>query len=268
MTDSGAKVPQWGFSSSPLVSEGIVTVFAGAPGGKSVLGYRAGTGELAWSAGEGSLSYGSTQRAQLAGVQQLLITTDVGLTAFRPETGEVLWLHRWPTEGVARCVQPTLLSDSDVLIGTGMGVGTRRISVSHESDNWPIKELWTSRSIKPYYNDLVVHKEYLYGFDGNIFMCVGLDDGRPRWKARGYGNGQVLLLVDQALLLVLSETGDVVLVAAEPEKHQEIARFKAIEGKTWNHPVIAHGKLFVRNGEEAACFELKPAADEQAQAGL
>ena len=268
LTDSGAKVPQWGYSGSPLVAEGIVTVFAGGPKGKSVLGYRAADGELAWSAGEGILSYCSTQLVQLGGVEQLLITTEAGLTAFQPATGEILWAHSWPTEGVARVVQPALLSGTDLLIGTGMGVGTRRISVSHESDSWPIKEQWTSKSIKPYYNDLVVHEDYLYGFDGNIFMCVGLSDGRPKWKARGYGNGQVLLLVDQGLLLVLSEEGDVALLAADPKEHRELARFKAIDGKTWNHPVVAHGKLFVRNGEEAACFELTPAVDEKAQAGL
>ena len=90
-------------------SQGIVTVFAGGPESKSVLGYRAKTGELAWSAGEGTLSYCSTHLAHLDGVEQLLIATDVGLTAFQPETGEILWVHDWPTETVARIVQPALL---------------------------------------------------------------------------------------------------------------------------------------------------------------
>ncbi len=177
-----------------------------------------------------------------------------------------MWKHDWPTEGVARIVQPALLGDSDVLVGTGMGVGTRRLSVAHDSDAWPIKEQWTSRQIKPYFNDLVVADDCLYGFDGNIFMCVGLDDGRVRWRNRGYGNGQVLLLVDQNLLLVLSEEGDAVLLEASPKAHKEVGRFKAIEGKTWNHPVIAHGKLLVRNGEEIACFALRPLSADEAQA--
>ena len=90
----------------------------------------------------------------------------------------------------------------------------------------------------------------------NKFVCVSLKDGSETWRAGGYGNGQVLLLADQELLLILSEQGDVALVSARPEKHEELCRFKALEGKTWNHPVIAHGKLFVRNGEEIACFGL------------
>ena len=116
--------------------------------------------------------------------------------------------------------------------------------------------MWTTRAIKPYYNDLVVHRGHLYGFDHNFLTCVGLADGQGKWRARGYGNGQVLLLADQDLLLVQAETGEVALVNASPDGHRERARFQAIEGKTWNHPVVAHGRLFVRNGQEAACYEL------------
>ncbi len=263
--DADAKLPQWGFASSPLVAEGIVSVFAGGPNGKSVLGYDAATGEPAWHGGEGELSYCSTQLVQIGGISQLLINTDAGLTAFAPKTGEVLWAHSWPTEKVARVVQPALVGNGDVVIGAGLGVGTRRIHVSHETDSWPIQELWTTTQIQPYYNDFVVQGDYLYGFNNNIFMCVGLEDGKVRWKHRGYGNGQVLLLPDQDLLLVLSEEGNVALVDASAKKHNEISGIKAIEGKTWNHPVIAHDTLFVRNGDEIAAYALQSLSSDQAQ---
>ena len=100
---------------------------------------------------------------------------------------------------------------------------------------------------------------HLYGFDGLFFTCVGLEDGEKAWRVRGYANGQVLLLADQGLLLIVSEAGEVSLVEAKSEKHNRLAMMKAIKGKTWNHPVVAHGRLFVRNGEEVACFELPPA---------
>jgi outer membrane protein assembly factor BamB len=258
---ASAKPPQWGFSSSPLVSHGLVSVFAGGADGKSVVAYSVESGELAWMSGDGTEAgkglhgYCSTQDATIDGVEQVLITTNVGLTSFQPEKGTVLWEHRWPVEQ-ARIVQPAVLNGNDILLGTGMSGGTRRLSIQRESDDWQVKEQWTTKSIKPYYNDLVVNDDYLYGFDGPIFMCVSLADGRMKWRARGYGNGQVLLLVDQALLLILTEKGDVALVRATPDQHQELALFKAIEGKTWNHPTVAHGKLFVRNAEEIACFTL------------
>jgi outer membrane protein assembly factor BamB len=257
VADSGAKVPQWGFAASPLVAQDVVTVFAGGPEGKSMLGYRASSGEPAWSAGEGRLSYCSPQPARLGGVEQVLITTEAGLTSFDPGSGKVLWRHGWAVETIApRVVQPALLDDTDVLIGTGFSGGTRRVRVAREGDGWAEKEVWTTRALKPFYNDMVVHRGHLYGFDGNILTCVSLEDRAGKWRARGYGNGQVLLLADQGLLLVLSEQGVVSLVEASPDGHRELGRFPAVEGKTWNHPVVAHGKLFVRNGEEAACYQL------------
>lgn len=262
-TDSAAAVPQWGFSGSPLVVQGIVTVFAGGPEGKSVLAYDAGTGKLAWSAGAGKLSYGSTHSATLAGVEQILMATDAGLAALDPRSGKALWEHQWQTEDIPRIVQPAVLNDTDILIGTGMGVGTRRISVTRNDDGWPIEEVWTSKQFKPYYNDFVVHGEQLYGFDGPILLCFDLNDQKIRWRARGYGNGQALLLSDQGLLVVLTETGEVALVEAQPNKHVELSRISAITGKTWNHPVIAYGRLFVRNGEEMACFQLPVTAESE-----
>jgi outer membrane protein assembly factor BamB len=258
-TDSGATVPIWGFSSSPLVVDGVLTVFAGGPKQKAVLGYSAATGDLLWSAGEGALSYCSTQFSRLAGVDQLLISTEQGLAAFESASGNVLWTYAWPLEGMSRVVQPTVVGDSDVLIGTGFGLGTQRVHVAREGDAWTTKDVWgaPTRAIRPYYNDLVVHQGHIYGFDNAFFTCVSLEDGKSRWKARGYDNGQVLLLPDQDLLLILSETGEVALVDAKPEMHKERCKFKAISGKTWNHPVIAHERLYVRNGEEAACFELE-----------
>jgi len=258
--DSGAAVPQWGFASSPLVLQGVVTVFTGGPDDKSVSGYDAvAGGEPVWMRGKGDRSYCSPQPATLGGVEQVLIATNVGLTAFDPKRGDVLWHHDSPTEGPQpRVLQPAVVGDTDVLLGTGLDIGERRLRVARAGDSWAEPSVvWESQKMKAYFNDRVVHEGHVYGFDGNSFTCLRLDDGGKSWPDSGrYGNGQVLLLADQDLLLVLSEKGDVVLVAADPKRHRELGRIKAIAGKTWNHPVVAHGKLFVRNGEEAACYEL------------
>jgi outer membrane protein assembly factor BamB len=267
VADFGPAVPMWGFSSSPLVAKGVVSVFAGAADGKSALAYDAQSGKPVWQAGEGQLSYSSLHPAKLGGVDQLLLATDQGLTAFTPAKGEVLWNHSWDTGGMQRVVQPTLVGDADVLIGSPFGKGTRRVRATKKGSQWETQEVWTSRAISPYFNDGVVHGTHLYGFDtGGFLTCVNLDDGKRKWRARDYGSGQLLLLVDQDLLLVLAETGFVALVEARPDDHRDLARFQALAGKTWNHPVVAHGRLFVRNGAEAACFEL-PASGRVALTG-
>lgn len=260
--DAGAEVPSsewWGFCSSPLVAHGVVTVAASFTEGKMVLGYKADSGDLAWAAGDGKHTYCSTQLVTLGGVEQLLVTADNGLTSLNPTSGKVQWVHEWfgPMK-MARVTQPAVVGESEVLFGTGSKQGTRKLRLRQKGDGWSDEEVWTTKAISPEFNDLVVSKGHLYGFDGSFFTCVNLDDGEKRWRTRGYDQGQVLLLADQELLLILSETGRVALVKADPEKHTVLGKFQAIEGKTWNHPAVAHGNLFVRNDEEIACYQLAP----------
>jgi hypothetical protein len=143
-----------------------------------------------------------------------------------------------------------------VLLPTGMGAGTRLIRLQRNGEVWAAEDVWTSRYLKPDFNDFVVYQDHLYGFDSSIFTCIRLGSGERGWKGGRYGKGQVILLQDSGLLLVLSEQGEGVLLRATPEAHEELAAFHLLEGKTWNHPAIVGDRLFVRNAEEAACYRL------------
>src|SRR6185436_6261050 len=121
---------------------------------------------------------------------------------------------------------------------------------------WAVKELWTSRNLKPDFTDLVTYQGYAYGNDAGIWTCVDLKMGERKWKGGRYGKGQTVLLENSGLLLVSAEDGRVVLLLADPDNHTEVASFKALEGKTWNHPVVVGDKLYVRNAQEAACYQL------------
>lgn len=253
--DAEREPPLWGFSSSPLVVHGCVVVHAGGAGDKGVLAYDVQTGDLRWGAPAGDHSYSSPQLATLADRDSLLMLTNTGLHAYDPRTGQPQWEHEWKFEQY-RVVQPLVVGKTSVLLGTGMGAGTRRIDLTTEGATTAVAERWTSLAIKPNFNDFVAHRGHLYGFDNNLFTCIDLETGQKKWKEGRYGNGQVLLLPAGDQLLVLSEKGDLVLLRATPDRHEEKARHPALKGKTWNHPILVGNRLYVRNGEEAACFEL------------
>jgi outer membrane protein assembly factor BamB len=251
--DADAKVPYWGFASSPLVvGDAVIVAAAGR-----LVAYDLATGKPRWLGPAGGAGYSSPHLFTIDGVAQVLLLNGAGATSVAPADGTVLWEHAWPSDGI---VQPAMIAAGDVLIGSGSGLaantGMRRVTVAHEPDGWNVKERWTSRGLKPYFNDFVVHKGHAFGFDGSILASIDLNDGTRKWKGGRYGHGQLVLLPDQDLLLVLSEEGELALVAATTDKFTELARFPAIEGKTWNHPVLVGNLLLVRNDREMAAFRL------------
>jgi outer membrane protein assembly factor BamB len=209
-----------------------------------------------WSGPGNGLSYSSPHLATIDGVAQVLFMSGPGTTSVSPATGTVLWEHAWAGGAI---VQPALTGDGGILtniISMNGGLGMRRLAVAHGAEGWKVDERWTSRGLKPYFNDFVVHKGHAFGFDGNILSCIDLQDGKRVWKGGRYGNGQLVLLADQDLLLVLSEEGELVLVGATPDGFKEVAKFPVLTGKTWNHPVLVRDVLLVRNDEEMAAFRL------------
>jgi outer membrane protein assembly factor BamB len=253
-SDTGAKMPDYGFASSPLVVGDIVIVAASG----RLIGYDLATGNPRWQAKTGGGGYSSPHLFTISGVTQVLLLTGHGATSVAPADGKLLW--DYPLKSDMRIVQPALASDDEILMSLGDsgmgGSGLRRLAVAHGPGGWTVQDRWTSTGLKLKFNDFVVHNGHAFGFDGSILACIDLKDGQRKWKGGRYGGGQLVLLPDQDLLLVLSEEGELALVGATPDQFKELARFPAIEGKTWNHPVLVGDRLLVRNDQEMAAFRL------------
>ena len=252
--DAGREPPIWGFSSSPLVVGDLVLVHAGGEGERGILAYGTNDGELRWGAPAGTHGYSSPQLSEIAGRESVAMVSDAGMSLLDAADGSVLWTHDWQHESY-RVLQPLVIGGSTVLISSDFQ-GTRRLDLQHEGNGFIAQERWTSRAMKPGFNDYVAHEGYLYGFDPNIFACVDLETGKRAWKGGRYGSGQVLLLPDADQLLVLAETGELVLLPTDPGGHRELARLEVLTGKTWNHPALVGDRLYVRNAEEMVALEL------------
>ncbi len=254
VASNGGEVPTWGCSSSPLVHEGRVIVAPGSVAGRCLVAYDAASGARLWLGGHDRAAYASPELRVLGGVAQVLTLNAGSVSALDPADGRLLWEAPWdhPNPNVS---QPLVLPGERVLVSSGYGAGCALLRVERGADGaWAATTEWRTLALKSKLSTLTQREGCVFGFDDGILACVDATTGRRRWKGGRYGHGQLLLVGD--VLLVTSEEGELVLVAASIEEHRELARFPALSGKTWNTAALAAPLLLVRNDREAACYRL------------
>lgn len=249
-TQNEGEPPPWGISISPLVFDELVIVSAGG-----AVAYHKETGEIVWTGHRTQSGYSSPLVTTLLGTEQIVLFNQGLITAHEPRTGELLWKQPW-VESYAECVaQPVPISDATLLVSTGYGAGAKLYQLSRNPmGEFDVSIVWETINLKAKFTNIIYYEGYLYGLDDGIFVCINPNDGTRQWKRGRYGHGQTLLISD--ILLVTTESGDVVLIEPNPERHIEHARFTALTGKTWNTPALAGDYLLLRNSSEAVCYQL------------
>jgi outer membrane protein assembly factor BamB len=129
------------------------------------------------------------------------------------------------------------------------------VEVTGGPDGFTVREVWRNNRMKNQFSSSVVHQGTIYGLDMSILAAIDATTGELKWKGGRYGTGQLLLVGDR--LIVLTEDGDLAVVRATPERHEELTRVDVLDGKTWNVPAISGGYLLVRNLAEMAAFDLR-----------
>jgi outer membrane protein assembly factor BamB len=254
LKDAGASNLQWGMAGSPLVVDDKVIVIPGGSNGKSVVAYNARTGALVWGALGDAASYTSPMLVTLAGRRQVLAVTARGVAGLAPEDGAVLWYFPWANSIGINVAQPIVVGPNRFFVSAGYGKGAALVELSNAGGKLSAAPVWERASMKNKFNSSVLHEGHVYGLDEGMLTCVDVETGEQKWKARGYGYGQVVLASGH--LIVTTEEGEIALVRATPAGHTELARFPALEGRTWNVPAIADGRLLVRNATQMACYKL------------
>lgn len=245
----------WGMTCSPLVYDTFVVINPGGANQQGLMAFDRLTGKPAWSAGIDGASYCTPQLSEVDGVRQLLLFDAAGIAGHDPSTGRQLWKHPWTNDPRVNAAQPIVPVSDQVFISNGYGMGSILLNVRHDKENWTVAPVWESRKLRLKFNSGVLQDHYVYGLDDGILSCLDLRDGKQKWKGGRYSFGQVLLV--GPWLIVQAESGDVVLVKAVPDQFEEVARFPALNRKTWNNPALWKGLLLVRNGDEAACYDLR-----------
>ncbi len=247
-------MPQWGYSVSPLVVDGLVIVFAGGAE-KSILAYRADDGKLAWTRPGGKQSYSSPQLAAFNGQKQVVMHDTTAIRVLNIADGAEQWNYPNGSEISLPMVQPHIIGSTDMVVSITPGMA--RLEVPRQL---PIGDgrapRWETNKLRPDFSDFVIHKDRIYGLNDGVLCCLDLATGHSIWKKSRPGHGQILLLPDQDALLVSNDTGEIILVAVNDDGPKELGRFQAIEGKTWNGPVLVGNHVYLRNAAEMAAYEI------------
>jgi outer membrane protein assembly factor BamB len=273
----------WAMSGSPLVDDGKVIVNIGGLKGNGLIAYRVTDGSVVWhgaglpeprsiqkfqtgepavsAAGTSVPGYSSPMLANLKGFEQILILDGTALRGIDRESGAELWSFPFEAGDHVSVAQPIVFPDGRVFLAASYGKGNVMVQIERRGESWETSELWTGRTMRCKFTSPVLWENYLYGLDEGLMVCVDPQTGSRMWKGgktglRGrYGHGQILLTNGQ--IVVLTESGEAVLVQASPEALQELTSLRVLpEGKTWNPPTLARGRLFVRNASEMACYDL------------
>ena len=256
LEDAKATNLEWGMSAAPVVVDDLVITLPGGPDGWSVVAYERATGEIAWHAQDDRQSYTTPEVMTLAGKRQLVVVSAKRAVGLEIADGSLLWDYPWVTEFDINAAQPLRVDDEHFFLSAGYDHGAALVRITTEGEGFTATEVWQKRTMKNTFSSSILLDDKVYGLDAEIFACIDVRTGQRLWKGGRYGSGEVLLAGEH--LVVSTEAGEIAIVEANPERHVEVARFEAIEGKTWNHPVLVDGILLVRNHREMAAFDLSP----------
>ena len=256
LTDNGAENLQWAMAASPLIVDDKVIVLPGGTSGKSVVAYNKMTGAPVWRVLNDRQAYVSPMLVELAGRRQIVVVSSSRVVGLAPENGALLWSYPWDTDMGINVSQPVMVDKNRFFISSGYGKGAALVEVKGSGNSFTATTIWENINMKNKFNSSVLHNGYVYGLDEGILTCLDVNTGERKWKGGRYGYGQVILASGH--LIVTSDSGELALVKATPDQYTEVARFSALQGKTWNYPAIADGRLLVRNGNEMAAYDISP----------
>lgn len=254
LSEAGASNIQWGMSAAPLVVDDKVIVQPGGSSNNSIVAYNKNTGAPVWKTLNDTASYTSPMLVNLAGRKQILTVTSSRVVGLAPENGTLLWEYPWSNSASINVSQPIVVDANRVFISAGYGKGAALFEVSGSGNKFSSKTLWENIQMKNKFQSSVLLNGYVYGLDEGILTCLDVNTGERKWKGGRYGYGQLVSANNH--LIIIAEDGRLVLVKATPEGHSEVTQIQALQGRSWNVPTIANGKLLIRNATEMACYNI------------
>jgi outer membrane protein assembly factor BamB len=260
----GAVAPRWGFACSPLVEEGRVFVTPGGSNRRCLAAFDL-EGKLLWASEDDPAGYSSPIAMTAGGVPHIVFFTGRRLLGVTPDEGKLLWDFAWNTKFEVNAATPVVIhgiSGKDkeeltwVFISSGYGKGCALVKISARQGRFKAKAVYESNAMCCHFASPVRHGEYLYGLDETRDLtCLSIRTGEVMWRQSGFQKGSLMRIDDR--LLVLGENGRLALVECNPKEYRELARTRPFRDRCWTLPVLADGRLFLRDRREVLCLDLR-----------
>jgi outer membrane protein assembly factor BamB len=252
--DFGARPPEWGVSTSPLVEGNLLLLDVGGSSGKSAAALDKKTGKTVWTSQSDQAGYSAPIAITVGGVRQVLFFTGTALTALKPADGKLLWRVPWRTDWDVNAATPIFVAPDKVYVSSGYDTGAALLRIKPGDGGARADEVWRSKRMKNQFSSSVLVGHHIYGFDNSVLKSIAVATGQDVWKQSGLGHGS--LIAADGHLIVLSERGRLALVEATPAAYREKASADVLSGKCWTAPTLANGRLYVRNEEEMLAFDV------------
>jgi outer membrane protein assembly factor BamB len=257
LREFGGSNPGWLISESPLIDGDRVIVTPGGSGAGMVALDKV-TGKEVWRAKDLSdgPGYSSAIAADVGGVRTIMNFTSRAAVGVRASDGKLMWRHSSPANRTANCATP-VFADNKVFFTSEYGTGAALLGLNAQNGEVKAQELYFTREMKNHHGGVVLVNGYLYGFSSSILTCLEFATGKKMWANRSVGKGS--LAYADGMLYLLSEDDVVGLAEANPNAYVEKGRFSIPDQgqKSWAHPVVAGGRLYVRNQGTLAAYEVK-----------
>jgi outer membrane protein assembly factor BamB len=258
LSDFGGRNPHWLISESPLIDGNKVVV---TPGGRGagIVALDKTSGKEIWRSADLSdpAGYSSCIVADVHGVRTIMNLTHEAGVGVRANDGKLMWSYSKPANDVANCTTP-VYHDGKVFYTSAYGTGCGLLALV-PGGNGLVKEqeMYFNREMQNHHGGVVLHNGHLYGSSNAILTCMDWLTGAPKWKDRGVGKGS--LTYADGMLYLFSENNTVGLAEATPEGYREKGRFSVEDqGRpSWAHPVVAGGKLYIRNQDYLNCYDVR-----------
>ena len=250
------KIIKWGNATSPLIYNNSVYI-SGGGSNSSFLAFDIADAKLKWKSGTETMTHASPAIANIDNQEQIVYFMKSGLVALDAEQGNELWRSPFPFD-VSTAASP-IVNGNQIYCSAGYGVGAGLYEINSQGTS---KEVWRKPNrLINHWSSPVLYKDHLYGMYGfkrfgrAPLQCVELSTGQIKWKTAGYGQGNCIIIGDT--IIALTDAGELAIVAATPEKYDELRREKILSGKCWSTPAYSDGKIFIRSTQEAACVSFE-----------